>query len=210
MKIGWCTLIPLFRQGSVHSGSGSWDDSGWVFCDELHVSSFPDSGIVSPLRLRWVKGVCVLRCNLPPALLAEWPGSFTRHCANTGVKQTPTESQHTKLTLEKKILSPFLPGFELATFRSRARCFNNRVSRLPMNDLSLLSLPCHAPLLPVLSHYLWQEKVIYLIIWPADILTQLQAGDLSYSNLSIQTPIKINDLSVSAGFKQYLIVKHWF
>ena len=29
---------------------------------------------VSPLQLCWVKGVCVLRCNLPPALLAEWPG----------------------------------------------------------------------------------------------------------------------------------------
>ena len=28
-------------------------------------------GIVSSLRLRWVKGVCVFRCNLPPALLAE-------------------------------------------------------------------------------------------------------------------------------------------
>ena len=27
----------------------------------------------------------------------------------------------TKLTLEKKILPPLLPGFELATFRSRAR-----------------------------------------------------------------------------------------
>ena len=26
-----------------------------------------DSGIVSPLRLPWVEGVCVFRCNLPPA-----------------------------------------------------------------------------------------------------------------------------------------------
>ena len=24
-------------------------------------------------------------CNLPPALLAEWPGSFTSYCGNTGV-----------------------------------------------------------------------------------------------------------------------------
>ena len=63
---------------------------------------FLDSRIVSPLRLRWVKGVCVLRCNLPPALLAEWPGSFTCHCGNTGVERTPNMSQHTKLTLEKK------------------------------------------------------------------------------------------------------------
>ena len=29
-----------------------------------------------PIRLRWVKGVCMFRCNLPPALSAEWPGSL--------------------------------------------------------------------------------------------------------------------------------------
>ena len=37
---------------------------------------------------------------------------------------------HTKLTLEKKILLPFLPGFELATFRSRVRRSTNYLSRL--------------------------------------------------------------------------------
>ena len=31
--------------------------------------------IVSPLGLCWVKGACMLSCDLPPALLAEWPGS---------------------------------------------------------------------------------------------------------------------------------------
>ena len=54
-----------------------------------------DSGIHSPLWLRWVKGVCVSRCNLPPALLAEWPGSFTRqnkesaHAVNSGEENSP-------------------------------------------------------------------------------------------------------------------------
>ena len=33
-------------------------------------------------------------CNLPPALFAECPGSFARHCGNTGVERTPNESQH--------------------------------------------------------------------------------------------------------------------
>ena len=42
------------------------------------------------------------RCNLPPALLAEWLGSFTFHCGNTGVEWIPNKSQHGKLTLEKK------------------------------------------------------------------------------------------------------------
>ena len=36
------TLIPLFRLGSVHIGSASWDDSDPAFPDELRVSSFPD------------------------------------------------------------------------------------------------------------------------------------------------------------------------
>ena len=45
--------------------------------------------------IRWVKGVCVFWCNLPPTLLAERPGSFTCHCGNTGVERTPNKSQHT-------------------------------------------------------------------------------------------------------------------
>ena len=38
------------------------------------------------------------------------------YCSIMGMEQTPSKSQHTKLTLEKKILMPLLPGFELATF----------------------------------------------------------------------------------------------
>ena len=36
-----------------------------------------------------------------------------------GVERTPNKSQRTKLTLEKKILLPLLPGFKLGTCRSR-------------------------------------------------------------------------------------------
>ena len=42
VEISWRKLIPLFRPGSVHSGSASWDDCDWVCPDELRVSSFPD------------------------------------------------------------------------------------------------------------------------------------------------------------------------
>ena len=113
VEISSRTLIPLIRPGSVHSNSASWDDCNCVFFEELRVSSFPptlclDSGIVSSLRLRWVKDVCMFRCNLPPALLTEWPGSLTCHCGNTGVERTPNKSQHRKLTLEKKIPPPLL------------------------------------------------------------------------------------------------------
>ena len=98
-----------------------------MFLDKMRVSSFLDmfphyawtAAIVSPIGLRWVKGICVFRCNLPPALIAERLGPFTCHCSNTGVDQTPNKSQYTKLTLEKKILPPFLLGFKLATFHSR-------------------------------------------------------------------------------------------
>ena len=88
--------------------------------------------MVSPLWLRWVKGACVFRCKLPPALLAEWSGSFRCQCGNTGAERTPNNSQHTKLTLEKKILPPLLSGFELATFRSRVRRSNQQAIPVPM------------------------------------------------------------------------------
>ena len=61
----------------------------------------------------------VVKCNLPSALFAEWPGSFVCHCGNTGLERTPNKSQHTKLTQEKNVLPPLLPGLEPATFRSR-------------------------------------------------------------------------------------------
>ena len=40
VEISSRTPVSLFRAGSVHSGLESWDNCGWVFPDELHVSSF--------------------------------------------------------------------------------------------------------------------------------------------------------------------------
>ena len=48
---------------------------------------------------------CVFSCNVPPALLAEWPASFTGYCGNTGGNRYWNKSQHRKLTLKKKISS---------------------------------------------------------------------------------------------------------
>ena len=42
VEISSHALFPLFMWGSVHSGSVSWDDCGWMFHDKLHVSLFPD------------------------------------------------------------------------------------------------------------------------------------------------------------------------
>ena len=89
----------------------------WIGCHTIPGQQH----IVSPLRLRWVENVRVFRCKLPPAHLAEWPGYFTCYCGDTGVERTPNKSQHTQLTMEKKILHSFLPRLELATFQSRVR-----------------------------------------------------------------------------------------
>ena len=64
-------------------------------------------------------------CNLPPALLAEWPGSFTCTVVTRGWNGYRNKSQHRKSTLDKKIIPPFQQGFEPATFQSRVRRSNH-------------------------------------------------------------------------------------
>ena len=49
------------------------------------------------------------------------------------MERTANKSQHTKLTLEKKILPPLLTGFELGTFRSRVW----------PSDQQAIPAPCH-------------------------------------------------------------------
>ena len=41
---------------------------------------------------------------------------FSHHCSNMGMEWTLNKSQHAKLTPEKKILPPLVPGFKLAVF----------------------------------------------------------------------------------------------
>ena len=75
--------------------------------------------IVSPLRLCWVLGVCVFRCNQPPALLAEWLGSFTckggtdtewetAQKVNSGEENSPTAPARTG-TCKHSTMGPALP-----------------------------------------------------------------------------------------------------
>ena len=44
----------------------------------------------------------MFKCNLPPALLAEWPGSFMWQSCNSGMEQTLNKSQQRKLILRRK------------------------------------------------------------------------------------------------------------
>ena len=144
-----------------------WPNVLWQFACEL-VSILvptlcPDSSKVSPLWLCLAEGVCALRCNLPPALLAEWPGSFTCHCSDTGVERVPDRSQHTKLTLEKKILLPLLLGFELAT--------------IPNMSLVLLPTSCSGcPVLRTSPSKTWMVTCLFAT-WQLITLKDL-SGDL--------------------------------
>ena len=64
-------------------------------------------------------------CNLPSALLAEWPESFACYCGNTGVERNKSQHRKSSCPREKKILPPLLQGFEPATFQSRVRRSNH-------------------------------------------------------------------------------------
>ena len=134
VEISWRTLIPLCRPESVHSGSASWDDCGRQLPDELFVSSFSD-------RFPHV-GSRMYACLGVTGYLHFWQndGFFVVvffvcvcHCGNTRVERTPNKSQHTKLTLEEKIIPPLLPGFELATFRLWVRRSYQQI--IPVSEL---------------------------------------------------------------------------
>ena len=51
-----------------------------------------------------------------------------------GVEQTPNKIQHTKLTWEKKILPPLLPGFDLQPFNRKSGALTNKLFQLPLFD----------------------------------------------------------------------------
>ena len=58
------------------------------------------------------------------------------------MERTLNKGQHTKLTLEKNILPPLLPGFELVTFRSQVRhSAGQDVSSKPVTTTTLSPYP---------------------------------------------------------------------
>ena len=58
------------------------------------------------------------RCDLSPALLAEWSDLLHATVVTQGRNRCPNKSWHRKLTLEKIYFLLLLPGFEPETFRS--------------------------------------------------------------------------------------------
>ena len=106
---------------------------------------------------------------LPPALMAEWPGSFLHTTAVTwGCNGYRNKSQHRQLTVGKKILPLLLPGLEPETFWSRSQvqcpsaCFYACVPcacplcMCPSARLLCMGAPMlvsYACVCPVLVHY---------------------------------------------------------
>ena len=85
-------------------------------------------------HIRKVCACLALTCHL--RFLAEWPGSFTCYCGNTGVEQIPNKSQHRKSTLEKKILPPLLQGFEPWPFSHESVALTTELSPPPQSCLT--------------------------------------------------------------------------
>ena len=78
-------------------------------------------------------------CNLPPALLAEWPEFFTCYCGNTYGGGTDTEirvSTESRPWRRKFSRRSSREGFEPATFQSRVRCSNHWAIPAPMDGES--------------------------------------------------------------------------
>ena len=126
VEISLFMLIPLFRPGSVHSGSVSWDDCDRVFADELYVSSFPerftpclDSNIA---RFDFV-GSKVYMCLSETCHLHFWQNDqgLLHATAVMRVWNGHRMRVSTQSTLEKNTLLPLLPGFEFATFQSQVQ-----------------------------------------------------------------------------------------
>ena len=91
--------------------------SGQVLRTPFNHPQFTVSLHSKPHRL----GVCVFSCYLLSALLAEWPDLLRATAVTQGWNGYQNKSWHRKLTLEKKILLPLLPGLKPRTFLSWVR-----------------------------------------------------------------------------------------
>ena len=105
-----------------------------MFPDELRVSSFPDRFPHYAWTVADFVGSRMYACSGVTCHQRFWQidrGLLRATAVTRILVRTPNKSQHSKLTLEKKILPPFLPGFELATFRSRVRRSNQQAITAP-------------------------------------------------------------------------------
>ena len=132
--------------------------------------------------------------------------SFTCHCGNTGVQRTPNNSQHTQLTLNKKIVQPLLPGFELATFRSRVRRSIQQATpkyTCQVNELFAYVLCARESFSVNLPHDIQSPRSYRRTIVASNFAVKCVA-DLSVHSSRYGFAIKMN-VQFRQGFKPYLL-----
>ena len=88
-----------------------------------------------------IHGACMFSGNWPPALLAEWPGSFMCYCCNTGVEQIPEweSAQNADPGVEN---SPAAPA--------RTQTWDLWVTSLPL----LTPLPIISSVFQIIKHHM--------------------------------------------------------
>ena len=99
-------------------------------------------------------------CNLPPALLAEWPGSFTCYCGNMGVERIPKLESAQKVNPGEEN-SPAAPTvIWTRDLMSWVRRSNHWAIPVPnLNLLFIVLLPCSFYLCLFVSTLFWGDGV---------------------------------------------------
>ena len=94
--------------------------------------------VYSSLSFKATYIMCMFKRNLPPAHLAEWPGSFMCHCCNTGVERLLKQESEQKVDWRRKFSHRSRRGIEPATFRLRSSATER--STPPFSAFSLFSI----------------------------------------------------------------------
>ena len=109
-------------------------------------------------------------------------GLLRASAVTRGWNRHPNKSQRTNLTLEKKILPPLQPGFELATFRSGVQRFIIKLPRLPVcNAVSLETGVCHVTSSEMVCHVTSSEMIRHVTL-PEAHMTQGRAIKIDLSS----------------------------
>ena len=103
-------------------------------------------------------GVWVFRCNLPSALLAEWPGSFTYHCGNMGVERILNKSQHKSWLWRRKFSCRSCRDSKSQPFDHKSGALTNKLSQLWLSTIKLFVV------LFMLAIYAHQKLVCWNVI----------------------------------------------
>ena len=161
-------LIPLFRPGSVHSGSVSLDDCGWVFPHKLCVILFPESFPHYAWTAAWSVHSDFVGSSMYVSLVVTHHLCFWRNARGLLC-----------------IRPPLLPGFELTTFWSRAWRSTNKLSWLPVTN-QIITPPhptnthmCHVYVPHYTSDYLFP---------PTHTCTHTQTHTHTHHTLNLNVP----------------------